>query len=288
LTVELRIHPPLVPFAITTVEQPFVLITHRNALATVVLTLLQQHVRGAEGKAKAKAKATSAIPEWVQELVLPAPHDSDHFVPPACFMRAPGLPVRYVSLSLEQPLSAILRGMTFVEFPTIEVYAPGAFRGTLVDGTGSVTRVVSSERPLKRPRLDKAVLNGLLGGYGSEDEPDEDDDVLAMLGEYAGSEDDETSGARRSHSGGPNGSGPVLRDATAFTDGDVDAGGEPLPDSDYQAMLDDIELVAHIATPDPEDDESEDADDWDEEDAEADRQLVVDIERRRALETGSG
>ena len=79
-----------------------------------------------------------------------------------------------------------------MEFPTIEVWEEGAFRGVLFDGVGAFESQ-GGQRPIKRRRLDvtkgRAAIAGLLGGYGSEDGEDgeEVDTALTRLGEYGGS-----------------------------------------------------------------------------------------------------
>lgn len=80
-----------------------------------------------------------------------------------------------------------------MEFPTIEVWEEGAFRGVLFDGVGAFESQ-GGQRPMKRRRLDvtkgRAAIAGLLGGYGSEDgeEVEEVDTALTWLGEYEGSD----------------------------------------------------------------------------------------------------
>lgn len=77
-----------------------------------------------------------------------------------------------------------------MEFPTIEVWEEGAFRGVLFDGV-SAFESHGGQRPIKRRRLDvtkgRAAITGLLGGYGSED-GEEVDTALTRLGEYEGSD----------------------------------------------------------------------------------------------------
>jgi hypothetical protein len=262
--VEIRFHQPPIPFA-TTPQPPFVLVSHQNTLSEVLIALIQRHVRGADAKGKAKAKAASPAPEWVQELVLPATSDPEGFVAPECFMPLLGAPARSVALYTDQPLSAALRGMSFVEFPTIDVYAPGLFRGTLLDRTGGVARIIAEERPAKRQRVQKNLMGGLLSGYGSDDETAEEENVLAVLEAYSGSEDE---GALDVPSK-PHGEGTV----GATPDGYVQ-------ESDYQALLDSMELGSTQAVPDVDEEGEDEGIDWEDEDAEADRQLLADIERR--------
>jgi len=80
-----------------------------------------------------------------------------------------------------------------VEFPTIEVWEEGAFRGVLCDGAGAF-QLRGGHGPAKRRRLDvnkgRAAIVGLLGGYGSGDDDDDDEanTALTRLGEYEGSD----------------------------------------------------------------------------------------------------
>lgn len=93
-------------------------------------------------------------------------------------------------LDSERKLSTLLRNKHFVEFPTIDVWEEGAFRGVLFDGVRTF-RSQGGQRPTKRQRLDvtkgRAAISGLLGGYGSEDD-EEADTALTRLGEYEGSD----------------------------------------------------------------------------------------------------
>jgi hypothetical protein len=95
-----------------------------------------------------------------------------------------------MKLDSEQKLSTLLRNKHFVEFPTLEVWEEGAFRGVLFDGVRAFESR-SSQKPTKRQRLNvtkgRAAIAGLLGGYGSED-GDEADTALTRLGEYDGSD----------------------------------------------------------------------------------------------------
>jgi len=100
----------------------------------------------------------------------------------------------FYKLDPAHKLSVLLRDKPFVEFPTIEVWEEGdpAFVGTIVDAEGGVIKYADDgERMAKRRKLDvgvgKKAIEGLLGDYGSDEE---EDGVMAMLGEYAGSEED--------------------------------------------------------------------------------------------------
>jgi len=102
-----------------------------------------------------------------------------------------------------QKLSVLLRDTPFVEFPTIEVWDEGdtAFVGTIVDVQGSVMKYADDgERTAKRRKLDvgagKKAIHGLLGDYGSDDDGDSGEGegeggAMSMLGEYAGSDEDD-------------------------------------------------------------------------------------------------
>ena len=100
----------------------------------------------------------------------------------------------YFSFDPKQPLTTLLRHTQFVEFPTIEVW--DEFEGTIVDVEGIIQK--EEEMPAKKrrklnPKAGKKAIQGLLGDYGSsgEDEQEnEEQNVLAVLGEYADSDDD--------------------------------------------------------------------------------------------------
>jgi len=98
----------------------------------------------------------------------------------------------FIKLNGEQKLSSLLRKKQFVEFPTIEVWEEGAFRGVLLDEFGTLG-LQREQRPAKRRKLNatqgRAAITGLLGDYGSEDS-DEADTALTKLGEYEESGDE--------------------------------------------------------------------------------------------------
>ena len=102
--------------------------------------------------------------------------------------------IGYHRLEATQKLSTLLRHKHFVEFPVIEIWEEGAFRGLVVDERGGMQRE-GDERAVKRRKLDidasKKAMSGLLSGYGS-DEEQEEDTPITVLGDYAGSEDDGT------------------------------------------------------------------------------------------------
>jgi hypothetical protein len=136
-------------------------------------------------------------------MVLPTVEDPDGFASPELFLVAPSLSGRpgpsarsFYALDGNQAVSAALRNTSFVEYPTIHIYGAGDFKGTIVDRQGTITRVIEEERPAKRRRTYKkksvVMMKGLVGGYGSEEEGSgEEDDVLAVLGEYAESDDED-------------------------------------------------------------------------------------------------
>jgi hypothetical protein len=142
-----------------------------------------------------------AVPPWVKCLVHSDPDDPDSFIPPQCLMAAqidPRSGLRshsaFYKLDPAHKLSVLLQDKPFVEFPTIEVWEEGdpAFVGTIVDRGGGVMKYADDgERMAKRRKLDvgagKKAIEGLLGDYGSDEE---EDGVMVMLGEYAGSDED--------------------------------------------------------------------------------------------------
>jgi hypothetical protein len=95
----------------------------------------------------------------------------------------------FIKLDGERKLSTLLRNKQIVEFPTIEVWEEGAFRGVLLDDAGAFES--QRQRPAKRPKLDvtkgRVAIAGLVGGYGSEDD-EEADTALTRLGDYEGSD----------------------------------------------------------------------------------------------------
>ena len=155
----------------------------------------------------------------------------------------PGHIVRdgYYKLNPTEPLEKVLRHKQFVEFPTIEVWEDGAFTGTVVDDRGAVMHDKpdsEDERKPKRRKLNakegKKAINGLLGGYGSgsddEDEKADEKDVMGLLAGYAGSDDEGGSEKVDQEENKPdpsvNGGSPIshLLDEDAW--GDEDAEGE--------------------------------------------------------------
>lgn len=212
LTIEFKFHAPANPSAPSSQprEPVYTLLTHKNRFETPLLTLIQLKVTE---RINSHPHTDDRVPGWVPSLVHPDLDDPDSFTPPQCFITAETDPrsglrsqSAFYKLDPAQKLSVLLRDTHFVEFPTIEVWEEGdaAFPGTIVDAQGSVTRYAEDdadgERRTKRRRLDvkagKKAINGLLGNYGSDDEtPDEGEGkeekgVLALLGDYAGSDED--------------------------------------------------------------------------------------------------
>jgi hypothetical protein len=191
-------------------------------------------------------------------MVLPTPEDPEGFASPELFLAAPSLSGRpgpsapsFYALDGSQALSAALRNTSFVEYPTIHVYGAGDFKGTIVNRQGTITRVIEEERPAKRRKTDKkkcaVMMKGLVGEYGSEEEDSGgEDDALAVLGDYSGSDDED---------GAPDFDGPADEIHT-----------EDLQDED--ATLD----------AEANDDDANSTEEYDDE--EADRQLIADLERR--------
>ncbi|KAH9966042.1 hypothetical protein BC827DRAFT_1094655, partial [Russula dissimulans] len=193
LTVEYRIHPTVALDAgLGQAQEPYTLLTHRNDFDLPLRDLFQSHIFQ-----RTKGKTRADLPTWVKTLTLPDPDIPDAFTPPQFFIRAPLDPLSgrsekfgFIELDSERRLSASLRHKQFVEFPTIEVWEEGAFRGVLLDGAGAL-ELQGGQRPAKRRRLDvtkgRAAIAGLLGGYGS-DAGDEADMALTRLEEYEGSD----------------------------------------------------------------------------------------------------
>lgn len=206
------------------------LVTHKNDIDQPLLKLLQTHVgeKLKQGAKRGKSKATSMDPTdtettlgWLTELVFPDPPDQlESFTPPLCLIRSskPSSPLAqrtplerlkrrsYASLDPFQKLSQSLRQKEFIEFPVIEVWEKDAFIDsgfveTDQHGGWYEEGVEGADgRPRKRRKVEvmgkkkgKAVVKGLLGGYGSsEDEGVSDSQdspkALAGLGQYEESE----------------------------------------------------------------------------------------------------
>ncbi|RDX55510.1 hypothetical protein OH76DRAFT_1551941, partial [Lentinus brumalis] len=254
LTIEFKFHPPrnlLAPSEQP--DPPFTLLAHRVTLETPLLSAIQAHVTE-----RSKSKKDKTLPQWVQALVLPDDDVPDSFTPPLCVMSTPldplvalssnphvpqpGRLIRsgYYKLDCSQPVGAVLKHKHFVEFPTIEVWEEDAFQGTIVDDQGTVVHDAPDEhRSSKRRKLNvkqaKKAMTGLLGGYGSDEDEDvagEERNVLGLLGDYAGSDDDE-----EGDGGVPAAVIPVgIVDEDAW--GDEDAEGET--DDEYEGSPEEL------------------------------------------------
>jgi hypothetical protein len=250
LTVELMFHAPPPPLPTQAGEPPWSLLTHQNGLEEPLLALIQRHTRSRGSK-----KGDQAPAEWVTSMVLPTVEDPEGFASPELFLASPSLSgspgpsaSSFYVLDGSEALSAALRNTSFVEYPTIHIYGAGDFKGTIVNRQGTITRVLEEERPAKRRRTDQkksaVMMKGLVGGYGSEEEGSgEEDDVLAGLGGYAGSDDED---------GAPDSANGMHT--------------EHVQDKDYA-------LDAEA-----DDGDANSAEEYDDE--EADRQLIADLERR--------
>lgn len=167
-----------------------------------LISIIQGHMTE-----RSTSKKEGACPAWVKPLVTPDLDDPEAFTFPQCVMTAqldpfattsgPQPKSAYYRLDATKTLALLLRHTRFVEFPTIEVWEE--FRGTVVDTQGAVTQSAVEERRPKRRKLNsnagKKAISGLLGGYGSEEEAGaEPQSILAMLGGYAGSDDEDELG----------------------------------------------------------------------------------------------
>ncbi|KAH9853590.1 hypothetical protein C2E23DRAFT_699373, partial [Lenzites betulinus] len=216
LTVEFKFHPPrnLLAPPSQPPEPPFSLLTHRNTLEATLLGALRAHV-----SERSRSKKDKTPPAWVQGLVLPDADVPDAFAPPLCVMSTPLDPLAslsshasipqpgrllrtaYYKLDHSKPLGALLKHKHFVEFPTIEVWEEDAFQGTIVDERGAIVHGDYEEPLPKRRKLNarqaKKAMNGLLGGYGSdeaEEGAEEERNVMNLLGGYADSGDEGNDG----------------------------------------------------------------------------------------------
>ena len=191
LTIEYIVHPPVATDASTdnAPQKPYTLLTHPNNFDLPLRDLFQSQMLQ-----RTKGKPRADLPTWVKAIALPHPDIPDAFTPPQFFMRAslgllsPGQSEKFgfIKLDGDRKLSALLRNRQIVEFPTIEVWEEGAFRGVLLDDAGAIDSR-GAQRPAKKRRLDitkgRAAIAGLLGGYGSEDD-EEADTALTRLGDY--------------------------------------------------------------------------------------------------------
>ncbi|KDR83417.1 hypothetical protein GALMADRAFT_235534 [Galerina marginata CBS 339.88] len=204
LTIEFKFYKPKDPLAPSSEPRapPFILTTTRNNVKSPLLTLIRSQLQE-----RTSAKKEGSCPDWVKRLVFPDADDPESFTNPQCVMAAQLDPIAtgrlqarpkkiYHSFDPTQTLVILLRHTHFVEFPTIEIW--DEFLGPIVDEQG-VLRRQQQEMPLKRrkmnPKAGRLAIAGLLGGYGSESdevgENGEPQNMLAALGDYIESEEDE-------------------------------------------------------------------------------------------------
>ncbi|KAF6762598.1 hypothetical protein DFP72DRAFT_987090 [Ephemerocybe angulata] len=216
LTIEFKFHRPRDPLAPSSQpdEPPLTFLTHRNLMSKSLLSILQTVIKDRSHTSSKKGASNNqtgsnlstnpSCPEWLQTLTLPSLEDPEGFTPPHCVMSAPldplaiyasGMKLKkaWYKLDLDKPLAAALKNTQFVEFPTIEVWEE--FNGAIVDPEGRVKQPgLEDEPPMKRRRLDKRVakerMNGLVGGYGSDEgiegeDGEEKRTVMSLLGEYS-------------------------------------------------------------------------------------------------------
>ena len=140
----------------------------------------------------------------------------------------------YYKLDYDMKLCTALRNKHFVEYPTIELVDEPEFSGLLVEEDGY--KIDPGERRPKRRKLDaetaKKTITGLVGGYGS-DEEDEQPNQLSILEEYAknsGDEDGDPSAPSSDEDDiGDDGEAVVIVETSTVTEddkSDIDADGE--------------------------------------------------------------
>jgi len=188
LTVEYRIHNPAG-------SGKYDLLTHMNPMDQSTQNLLSTKLR--ESK-------SDKYPPWVPQLVNVTPgEDSSKLV--FCINsieHEPGAPFQYRNLDPDRPLVKALEGITFIEFPRIEVYSASH---PPFEITGQ-RRLQLPEGPvLKRPRLETKerkppLMQGLAqywsDGEGSDHEPEpgsekEIGNILNVIGGYSDISSDE-------------------------------------------------------------------------------------------------
>lgn len=207
------------------------LVTHKNDIDKPLLTLLQTHVgeklkqAAKRGKSKADPKHSTngeTTLEWLKELVFPDPPEQiESFIPPLCLIRSTKpftssqrtsftrlKSPSYHSLDPFQKLSQSFRQKEFIEFPLIEVWEKDTFinRGFAEtdqhDGWYKTGVQETDGRPRKRRKIGvmekkqgEAVVKGLLSGYGSSEDGEEENSdqgspkALDGLGQYEESDD---------------------------------------------------------------------------------------------------
>ncbi|KAJ8475352.1 hypothetical protein ONZ45_g15635 [Pleurotus djamor] len=102
----------------------------------------------------------------------------------------------YYQLNHTQCLLDALRGMTFVEYPVIDVMEK--FYGTIVTPSGDRHAQEEPDSQRKRIKLDvkagKKAINSLLSGYGSDEDEEEEEattrNAMLTLGQYDDSDDE--------------------------------------------------------------------------------------------------
>lgn len=212
----------------------------------------------AQAAERKKSKKGDPFPTWISPLIVPDPDDPEGFTMPICVMQTPLDPLAslnarrsaagprpghvrceaYYKLDPAKSIGVNLKHKNFVEFPTIEIWEEGSFHGTIVDDQGSVQREAEEPTPKRRKlsvREGKKAINGLLGGYGSEEgEAAEEKNVLDLLGGYAGSDDEDEAAIQRGPQTDNAGAdleeddGLLDEDAEGETDDELEAGPEDL------------------------------------------------------------
>lgn len=217
LSVEFVFHAPRRSLATTSdpndlAPRSHTLLTHRNTLNTSLSDLLQQHLLTKNGD------PDSSIPDWVRELV-PAPSStpstSKEDLPDIVYLllKHPPTPPKNhyhpldVSLSLEQ----LLRKKRFIEWPTVHISLADEFdEGHIIGQETPDTREDDlPSYPYKKrklnPQAGKKVLSGLVGGYASDSDAEDDDEDAEGSDEDAEGEADGMMGLLEYESGGESG-----------------------------------------------------------------------------------
>ncbi|KIJ37357.1 hypothetical protein M422DRAFT_231697 [Sphaerobolus stellatus SS14] len=233
LTVEFIFHAPRYTiYSPSSAESSsYTLLTHRNGLSSNLLEILRRNTQN---------QKKDALPSWVQSLfgsfkddespslvyLITQPSDTVHPTPATVHHK------RHPTNSL----LLNLRNITFVEYPTIEVWEEGDFTGAIVEVDG--TFVEGEEpRPTKRLRLgNTGGTNNLLQGYSSSEDDNnggKEANVLGMLGTYGSDEDAEEGKDENEASYDSDGSQSEDLEAVVEPKGDhireiFDAVGEPL------------------------------------------------------------
>lgn len=129
--------------------------------------------------------------------------------------------VTYYKLDFNAKLSSALQNKHFVEYPTIELVDENDFKGFLVEEDGF--RIDPSESRVKRRKLDtetaKKTISGLVGGYGSDvDDDDEQPNQLSTLEGYMESDGEAVGSSDGEESLDEDGDGVVMEDTGADCD----------------------------------------------------------------------